>query len=65
MRVHVAEAMLGMGRADEAKAELDRLLAESPDFPAAHRVLALYYDRAGQPDKAEAHRRRAGPKDTK
>jgi predicted Zn-dependent protease len=60
MRVQIAEAMLGVGRADEANAELDAVLAAAPDFAPAHRVKALYYDRIGQPDRAAEHRRRGG-----
>ena len=58
MRVQIAEAMLGAGRADEANTELDAVLAAIPDFAPAHRVKALYYDRIGQPDRAAEHRRR-------
>jgi len=60
MRVQIAEAMLGVGRASEANAELDAVLAVAPDFAPAHRVKALYYERMGQPDRAAEHRRRAG-----
>ena len=55
--------MLGIGKAAEAKEQLDRVLAESPDFAPAHRVLAAYFDRAGQPEEAARHRRLAGGKD--
>jgi tetratricopeptide (TPR) repeat protein len=58
MRVQLAEAMLGAGQFDEAKAKLDAVLAEIPDFAPAHRVMALYYERKGQPEKAAEHRRR-------
>lgn len=63
MRVQLAEAMLGMGKAAEAKEQLDRVLAETPDFPPAHRVLAVYFDRLGKPEAAANHRRLAGRKD--
>jgi Tfp pilus assembly protein PilF len=63
MRVQIAEAMLGVGRLQDAAAELDAILAEAPDFGPAHRAKAAYFDRTGQPDKAVEHRRRAG-KDT-
>jgi Tfp pilus assembly protein PilF len=60
MRVQIAEAMLGVGRLPEANAELDAVLAGSPEFAPAHRIKALYYDRVGQPERAAEHRRRAG-----
>jgi Tfp pilus assembly protein PilF len=60
MRVQIAEAMLGVGRASEANAELDAVLAVAPDFAPAHRVKALFYERTGRPDRAAEHRRRAG-----
>jgi predicted Zn-dependent protease len=63
MRVQIAEAMLGMGRLNEAKEQLDKVVAETPDFGPAHRVLAIYYDRANQPDRAAEHRRLAAGKD--
>ena len=62
MRVQIAEAMLGMGRAEEAKTQLDRVLAETPDFAPAHRVLAVYFERLGQSERASEHRRRADRK---
>jgi Tfp pilus assembly protein PilF len=65
MRVQIAEAMLGMGRLKEAKEQLDKVVAETPDFGPAHRVLAIYYDRISQPDRAAEHRRRAAGKDSR
>ncbi len=65
MRVQVAEAMLGMGKLNEAKDQLDRVLGETPDFAPAHRVLALYFDLTNQPDKATEHRRLASRKDAR
>jgi Tfp pilus assembly protein PilF len=59
MRVQVAEAMLGAGKAEEARAKLEAVLAEAPDFKPAHRVLALYYEQKGQPERAAEHRRLA------
>ncbi len=60
LKVQVAEALLTAGHAEEAKARLEAVLAESPDFAPAHRVLALYYEQAGQPEKAAEHRRKSG-----
>jgi predicted Zn-dependent protease len=63
MRVQIAEAMLGMGRLTEAKEQLDKVVAETPEFGPAHRVLAIYFDRTNQPDRAAEHRRLAAGKD--
>ncbi len=63
MRVQLAEALLGMGKLTEAREQLDRVLAETPDFPPAHRVLAVYCDRVGRPEEAAQHRRLAGRRD--
>jgi tetratricopeptide (TPR) repeat protein len=59
MRVHIAEAMLGAGQAEEARAKLEAVLAETPDYAPAHRVLALYYEQKGRPEKAAEHRRKS------
>lgn len=63
MRVQIAEAMLGMGQLREAKEHLDKVISETPDFAPAHRVLAIYFDRTNQPDRAAEHRRLATGKD--
>lgn len=60
MRVQIAEAMIGAGRLNEARVELESIIAEAPDFAPAHRVKAVYHDRMGQPEQAAEHRRRAG-----
>jgi Tfp pilus assembly protein PilF len=62
LRVQTAEARLAAGQAEEARAALEQVLAESPDFAPAHRVLARYYEQKGQADKAAEHRRRADQK---
>lgn len=59
MRVQVAEAMLRAGRPEPAREQLEAVLKESPDFAPAHRVLALYYEQTGRPDRAAEHRRRS------
>jgi predicted Zn-dependent protease len=59
MRVQIAEAMLAAGKLEEARAVLEKVLAEEPDLPAAHRVLALYFAQKGQTGRAEEHRRKA------
>jgi Tfp pilus assembly protein PilF len=60
VRVQLAEAMLAAGKAEEAKAQLDRALADVPDFAPAHLALARYYEHKGQPDRAAEHRKKAG-----
>ena len=59
LRVQVAEAMLAAGRSEEARTRLEKVLAEAPEFPAAHRVLARYYEEAGDPGRAAEHRRKS------
>jgi len=59
MRVQMADAVLRAGRAEEARKRLEAVLAEAPDFGPAHRVLALYYEQKGQPERAAEHRRRS------
>ena len=61
VRVRRAELLFSSGRADEALASLQAVLAEDPGYAAAHRLLASYYDEHGQSAKAAEHRRRAGP----
>jgi len=39
-----------MGRLDEAKAELNRLIAANPDFPVGYGYRALVYWHLGNPD---------------
>jgi predicted Zn-dependent protease len=75
--LRVAEAMLGVGKTEEAVPLLDKILQEDPNCgpeavrllekaagqqsAAAHRLLAAYYEKQGQNDKAATHRRQAGP----
>jgi tetratricopeptide (TPR) repeat protein len=44
LRVQIAEAMLGAGKADEARALLEQVLAEAPDYAPAQRALARYHE---------------------
>ncbi len=68
-RVWVAETRLNAGKSEEALRLLDKVLLEDPDYALAHRVLAAYYQKQGQADKAAEHRRRAeerqGDKETR
>jgi predicted Zn-dependent protease len=59
VRVRRAELLLGSGRADEALASLQAVLAEDAGYAAAHRLLASYYSQKGDSAKAAEHRRLA------
>jgi tetratricopeptide (TPR) repeat protein len=58
-RVQMAEALLRAGLPEQARERLEDVLRESPDFAPAHRVLALYYETTGHPDRAAEHRRKS------
>lgn len=60
VRVRRAELLFSSGRAEEALASLQAVLAEEPGYAAAHRLLASYYAEQGESAKAAEHRRRAG-----
>ena len=60
VRVRRAELLFSSGRAAEALASLQAVLAEAPGYAAAHRLLASYYDQQGEKALAAEHRRRAG-----
>ena len=60
VRVRRAELLLGSGRTEEALALLQAVLGEDPEYAAAHRLLASYYDLKGESGKAAEHRRLAG-----
>jgi predicted Zn-dependent protease len=60
VRVRRAELLFSSGRAEEALASLQAVLAEDPGCAAAHRLLAAYYSEKGESAKAAEHRRRAG-----
>jgi Tfp pilus assembly protein PilF len=59
LQVRVAEAQLGAGRSEEALRLLEAVLARDPDYAAAHRLLASYYEEQGQAARATEHRCRA------
>jgi Tfp pilus assembly protein PilF len=46
------------GQEDEGLAYLFEILQTAPNHPLAHEALATYFDRAGQPQRAAAHRGR-------
>jgi tetratricopeptide (TPR) repeat protein len=58
-RVQMAEALLRAGLPEQARERLEAVLQEAPDFAPAHRVLALYYEETGHPDRAAEHRRKS------
>ena len=60
-KVQRAEERLAAGRDEEAVALLTSALAADPGFAPAHRLLASYHERKGEPGRAAGHRRRAGP----
>ena len=59
LQVQAAETLLAVGKADEGLALLQRVLDREPTHAGAHRALADYYDKQGQPDRAKQHRRLA------
>ena len=59
-QARLAEEMLNAGRSEDALRLLTRLLEKDPDCAAAHRVLADYYEKQGQSERAAEHRRRQG-----
>jgi tetratricopeptide (TPR) repeat protein len=66
----LARLRLAEGRADEARADLEAVVAREPDFAQAHALLASVYERLGRAPEAqrarEAARRLAGgPAQTK
>jgi tetratricopeptide (TPR) repeat protein len=61
VQVRRAELLFGSGRAEEALAALQAVLAEDPGYAAAHRLLASYYAQKGDRAKSAEHRRSAGP----
>jgi predicted Zn-dependent protease len=59
-QARLADEMLKAGKSEEGLRLLAQLLEKSPNCAAAHRVLADYYEKQGQPDRAAEHRRREG-----
>jgi predicted Zn-dependent protease len=57
-RCHLALALLRLGHTEAGLRELNGVLRQDPDCPAAHAILASYYERVGQPEKAAPHRQR-------
>ena len=61
VRVRRAELLYNSGRAKEAIAVLQAVLADDSGNIAAHRLLAACYEKQGEWAKAAEHRRRAAP----
>jgi predicted Zn-dependent protease len=59
LHVRAARACLEAGLATDARDLLQAALFRKPHYRPAHRLLADYYDRQGQPELAVEHRRRA------
>lgn len=59
VRVRRAELLFASGRAQEALASIQSVLADDPSFSSAHLVLATYYEQRGESSLASEHRRRA------
>jgi predicted Zn-dependent protease len=60
LQVRTARAWLAAAQVSQGLELLDRVLSAHPDHAGAHAVLADYYERIGQPERAAEHRRRAG-----
>jgi predicted Zn-dependent protease len=60
LRVRAAAALLDVGKAEQGLALLQHVLERAPENAAAHAVLADYYTKQGQPDRAKYHRRFSG-----
>jgi predicted Zn-dependent protease len=61
LMLRAAESLLAVGKSEEAIRLVDKVLEQYPDCPAAHRLLAGYYEKHGQTARAVEHRRRADP----
>jgi tetratricopeptide (TPR) repeat protein len=60
LQERVVEAMLAAGKGDEAVRFLTDILKRNPRAAGTHRLLAVCYDKLGQPRRAAEHRRQAG-----
>ena len=59
-QARLAEEMLNAGQSENGLRLLARLLEHDPNCAVAHRVLADYYDKQGQPERAAEHRHPQG-----
>jgi tetratricopeptide (TPR) repeat protein len=61
MQMRAAAALLDVGRSEQGLDLVQRVLRRDANNAAAHRVLADYYQKLGQKDRASFHRRLANP----
>jgi Tfp pilus assembly protein PilF len=59
-QARLAEEMLNAGNSKDGLRLLERILEKDPDCASAHRVLADYYEKRGQSERAAERRRRQG-----
>jgi tetratricopeptide (TPR) repeat protein len=57
LRCQIANKLMALGREQEGLCGLFFVLEQQPRYPPAHAALADYFDRIGQTDRAERHRR--------
>jgi predicted Zn-dependent protease len=60
LQVRLAESLLGDGHVQDGLDQLQAVLNRDPWFRPAHRALADYFQKSGQPARAAEHRRLAG-----
>jgi predicted Zn-dependent protease len=63
LQERVVEALLAAGKTDEAVRFLQDVLRRGRNPAGTHQLLALCYDKLGQPQRAAEHRRQAGGRD--
>ena len=61
LRYEIARDLMRLGREQDGVAALYLVLEQQPKHGPAHAVLADYFERTGQPDRAARHRRDASP----
>ena len=62
LQERVVEALLAAGKGDEAVRFLKDILRRGHNVAGTHQLLAVCYDKLGQPERAAEHRRQAGPR---
>jgi tetratricopeptide (TPR) repeat protein len=59
VKLQQAEALFAAGKEEEALRLITALLEKDPSLAPAHALLASYYEKKGQPERAAKHRRQA------